>query len=61
MDKLIVVACHDNQELEYLSDVIYTVENGRIYEEDEHGRTKLDEEERAAFRHLETMAKGESK
>ncbi|MDD3278021.1 MAG: ATP-binding cassette domain-containing protein [Lachnospiraceae bacterium] len=29
-DKLIVVACHDNGELEYLSDTIYAVENGCI-------------------------------
>lgn len=28
--KLIIVACHDNQELEYLSDTIYKVEEGRI-------------------------------
>ncbi len=34
-DKLIIVACHDNEELEYLSDIIYAVENGRIYPEEE--------------------------
>lgn len=32
--KLIIVACHDNQELEFLSDVIYHVDNGRIYLEE---------------------------
>ena len=32
--KLIIVACHDNAELEYLSDVIYHVEEGRIYLEE---------------------------
>lgn len=32
--KLIIVACHDNEELEYLSDVIYHVEEGRIYLEE---------------------------
>lgn len=28
--KLIVVACHDNEELEYLSDIIFHVEDGRV-------------------------------
>ena len=32
--KLIVVACHDNQELEYLSDIIYKVDSGRIFLEE---------------------------
>lgn len=29
--KLIVVACHDVEELEYLSDVIFKLENGAVY------------------------------
>lgn len=32
--KLIIVACHDNEELEYLSDIIYAVENGCICPEE---------------------------
>lgn len=34
--KLIIVACHDNKELEYLADVIYHVEAGHIYLEEEN-------------------------
>lgn len=29
--KIIVVACHDAEELEYLSDVIFKLENGAVY------------------------------
>lgn len=29
--KLIIVACHDNEELEYLADTIYHVEDGEIW------------------------------
>ena len=28
--KLIIIACHDREELEYLSDTIYEIQNGRI-------------------------------
>lgn len=33
--KLIIVACHDNEELEYLADTIFHVEDGRIWMEEE--------------------------
>lgn len=29
-DKLIIIACHDKEELEYLSDVIYEIKDGKI-------------------------------
>lgn len=29
-DKLIIIACHDREELEYLSDVIYEIKDGKI-------------------------------
>lgn len=29
-DKLIIIACHDKEELEYLSDVIFEIKDGRI-------------------------------
>ena len=32
-DKIILIACHDREELEKLSDIIYTVEEGEIVDE----------------------------
>ncbi len=31
-DKLIIIACHDKEELEYLSDIIYEIKDGSIVE-----------------------------
>ncbi len=37
-DKIIIVACHDREELEYLSDIVYLMKEGRIIGEEEvHG------------------------
>ena len=34
-DKLIIIACHDREELEYLSDVIYEIKDGSVIDRKE--------------------------
>ena len=34
-DKLIIIACHDREELEYLSDIIYEIKDGSIVDRKE--------------------------
>lgn len=33
MNRVIIIACHDREELERLSDVIYDMAEGRLYSE----------------------------